>query len=367
MNNDLLYKIALGLIPGIGDVLTKTIVSYCGGVENVFKQGKSRLMKIPGIGDVTAHSISSFKNFDRAEQELNFIEKHKIKTFFYLDKSYPTRLKDIQDAPCLLYYLGNADLNHEKIVGVVGTRKASEYGKYFTENLIEELQSTNALILSGLALGIDVCSHKAALKNNLPTVGVLGHGLDRIYPASHDKIAKQMINQGGILTEFMSGIIPDASNFPRRNRIVAGLCDVLVVVETGIKGGARITAEIANMYNKDIMALPGRVSDEHSQGCNYLIKQNKASVITCANDLLELMNWDLKLKNNTKTKQQTLPIDLCEEELKIISFIKQKTKAGIDDLSFELKMDSGNLSLKLLDLEFKNIIRTLPGKFYEMV
>lgn len=366
MNNELLYRIALGQIPKIGDVLIKNLVSYCGGVEQVFRQSESKLARIPGIGKILAQNIASFRNFERAEKEIAFIEKHKIKTLFYLDADYPTRLREFADAPCMLYYLGHADLNTDKIVGIVGTRKATEYGKAFTDQLVEELKPSGALILSGLALGIDVQSHKAALKNGLPTVGVLAHGLDRIYPPANRKVAMQMIENGGLLTEFLSDTIPDAPNFPTRNRIVAGLCDVLVVVETGLKGGARITAEIANLYNKDVMALPGRVTDEHSLGCNYLIRQNKASIITQPSDLMELMNWDLTPSKGKNKKQVPLSLNLDAEDARIVDYIRQKTKAGIDDMAFDLQLDAGQLSLKLLDLELRNIIRAMPGKVYEM-
>jgi DNA processing protein len=360
----LIWQIALTQIPGIGDVLARNLVSYCGGVKEVFHQKKNKLLQIPGIGEKLAQSIVDFKNFKPSEAEVSFIEKHGIKPLFYLDKNYPKRLKHLADAPVLLFSLGNANLDNDKIVGIVGTRKASDYGKAFTDELIEELKPTNALILSGLALGIDVAAHRSAVKHNLPTVGVMAHGLDRIYPSQHKTIAKQMLENGGLLTEFTSGTNPDRENFPKRNRIVAGLCDVLIVVETGIKGGAMITAEIANSYGKDIMALPGRTTDDNSYGCNALVKLNKASIITQAYDVLELMKWET---NAPKAKQQQLVmIELSAAENDIVNFIRNKTKAGIDDIAFALQVDSGNLSLTLLDLEFKGIIRQLPGKFYEL-
>jgi DNA processing protein len=363
-NKNLIYQIAITQIPGIGDVLAKNLISYCGGVEEVFKQKKHKLLRIPGIGEKIANAITSYKNFDKAEAEMKFIHKHKIQTLFYLDSNYPSRLKHFQDAPSLLYYLGNADLNNPKIVGVIGTRKASEYGKAFTEQLISELSETGCLILSGLAYGIDVKAHKDALKYNLPTVGVMAHGLDRMYPSAHSNTAKKMIEHGGLLTEFPSNTNPDRENFPKRNRIVAGLCDVLIVVETAIKGGAMITAEIANSYNKDVMALPGKINDEFSEGCNHLIKKNKAAIITNTQDLFELMNWDLA--KSIKNSQVTLPLNFTDDELSIISFLREKNKVGVDDIAFHLQMDSGNLSLTLLDLEFNGVIRSLPGKIFEL-
>lgn len=366
LSKELLYQIAIKQIPNVGNVTAKILISYCGGVENVFKQSKSKLLKIPGIGETTASSIASFKDFKRAEDELLFIEKYKIKPLFYLDKGYPNRLKDIEDSPLLMFYKGNADLNSPKIVSVIGTRNATEYGKAFTDKLIEDLKPTSALILSGLAYGIDYQSHKAAVHEGLPTVGVVAHGLDEMYPKDHSNIAKQMIENGGILTEYLSKTRPDPANFPTRNRIVAGMCDVLVVVETASRGGSMITAEIANSYNKDIMALPGRINDKYSQGCNYLIKSSKASIITKTSDLLELMNWDIEPKKTKKNKQQVLLLDLDEDDTKIVNYIKQKTKIAIDEISFDLGFDNGFLSFKLLDLEFKGVIRALPGKVYEI-
>jgi DNA processing protein len=366
LSNELLYQIAIKQIPNVGNVTAKILISYCGGVQNVFKQSKSKLLKIPGIGETTASSIAGFKDFIRAENELIFIEKNNIKPIFYLDKDYPSRLKDIEDAPLLLFYKGNANLNAPKIVSVIGTRNATEYGKSFTDKLIEELKPTGAIILSGLAYGIDYQSHKAAINQGLPTVGVVAHGLDEIYPRDHSTIAQQMIENGGILSEYLSKTKADPTNFPTRNRIVAGMCDVLVVVETASRGGSMITVEIANSYNKDIMALPGRINDKYSQGCNNLIKGNKASMITKSSDLLALMNWDIETKNEKKSKQQILLLDLDEDDSKIINYIKQKTKIDIDGISFDLGFENGFLSYKLLDLEFKGLIRSLPGKIYEI-
>ncbi len=365
-NSDLLYQISITRIPGIGDVLAKNLISYCGGVKEVFKQSKHKLLRVPGIGEKLADAIVSYRNFESAKTEVDFIEKHKIKPLFYLDEEYPSRLKHFQDAPTMLYYLGNADLNNDKVIGIVGTRNASEYGRTFVEQLVNNLAETGCLILSGLAFGIDVHAHKSALKHKLPTVGVLAHGLDRIYPHSHQNTAKKMLMHGGLLTEFPSNTNPDRENFPKRNRIVAGLCDVLIVVETAEKGGAMITAEIANSYNKDVMAVPGKVSDYFSAGCNKLIRQNKASLITCADDLFYLMGWQSQ-KTVKPVKQKKLPVDLSQEKITILDFIRKKVRVGIDDIAFDLQMDSGNLSLTLLDLEFSGLIRSLPGKFFELV
>lgn len=365
MQNELVYQIALTQIPGVGDVLARNLVSYCGGVKQIFHQNKSRLLQIPGIGEKLAHSIARFSNFKHAEAEAEFIFKHNISTYFYLDTNYPNRLKQLNDSPVMLYGLGNMNLDADKVVAIVGTRRASDYGKTFTDELVSELKAVNALIVSGLALGIDVAAHRSALKHQLSTVGVMAHGLDRIYPHQHKNIASHMVEKGGLLTEFMSGTNPDRENFPKRNRIVAGLCDVLIVVETDIKGGAMITAEIANGYNKDVMAVPGRVNEQYSYGCNSLIKLNKASIVTQPHDVLELMRWDIVPK---KRQQKQLYLhELTEQESAIVRFIGNKNRTGIDDIAFALQTDSGNLSLTLLELEFKGIIRHLPGKHYELI
>jgi DNA processing protein len=360
----LLYQLAITLIPGVGDVLAKNLISYCGGIEEVFRKKKSHLLKVPGIGEKIADNIVAFKDFKRAEEEIRFMEKHGVEPLFYLDAKYPARLKHIDDAPVMLYHLGNTDLDNRKVVGIVGTRKASEYGKACVEKLVQNLADSGCLIVSGLAYGIDIHAHRDALKYNLPTVGVMAHGLDRIYPAQHKATAKKMLGHGGLLTEFMSGTNPDRENFPKRNRIVAGLCDVLVVVETAQRGGAIITADIANSYNKDVAAFPGRINDEYSAGCNTLIRMNKASLITCADDLLYLMGWN-KLQTAPQG-QQVLPFDITEADLEIYKLIRNKTRAGIDEISVELKLDPGLLSLQLLEMEFKGLIRALPGKFYEL-
>jgi DNA processing protein len=363
--SNLVYQIAITLIPGVGDVLAKNLIAYCGSVEAVFKAKKSHLLRVPGIGEKIAQSIVSFAEFDRAEAEVTFIEKHQIQPLFYLDAQYPARLKQIDDAPILLYYNGNADLNHPKIVGVVGTRQITEYGKTCVSTLIQGLQNTGCLILSGLAYGVDIQAHRDALKANLPTVGVVAHGLDRLYPYLHQSTARKMLEHGGLLTDFPSGTNPDRENFPKRNRIVAGLCDVLVVVETAERGGAMITAELANGYHKDVAAFPGKIMDEFSVGCNNLIRQNKATLVTGAEDVCYLMGWNQPAPK--RVAQQTLLLDLSQTELAIYECVKSKTKASIDDMAFELQLDPGNLSLQLLEMEFKGLIKALPGKMYELV
>ncbi|HSN60120.1 MAG TPA: DNA-processing protein DprA [Ferruginibacter sp.] len=365
MNNDLLYQVALTLTPNIGDVHAKALINIYGDAAAIFKAPKKQLENIEGIGSIRAGSIKAFKDFTSCEAEIKFIEKYKITPLFITDENYPKRLLNCYDSPSLLYYRGNADLNKINIVSIVGTRNHSEYGKQQCEKLIEELKEENILIVSGLAFGIDTIAHKASLKNNMHTVGVLAHGLDRIYPAQNKILAKQMTEQGGLLTDFISGTNPDKQNFPKRNRIVAGICDALVVIESGKKGGSLITAELANSYNKDVFALPGRVIDSKSEGCNFLIKNNKASLITGATDLLELMNWVPKEKKLQK-KQRELFIELTPEEKIVVDILQQQGNIQIDELYFKTGLSSSAVAAALLMLEMQGIVTVMPGKLYKI-
>lgn len=365
MPDDLIYQIALTLTPNIGDVHAKTLIGIYGNAASVFKARKKELETIEGIGTIRAKSIKAFTDFTRCEEEISFIEKYKITPLFLTDKNYPQRLLNGYDSPALLYYRGKSDLNTSKIVAVVGTRNNSEYGKTVTEKLITDLAGNQVLIVSGLAFGIDTIAHKAALKNNLHTVGVLAHGLDRIYPYQNKTLAKQMVEQGGLLTDFISNTNPDKQNFPKRNRIVAGMCDALVVIESGKKGGSLITAELANGYNKDVFAIPGKTTDTRSEGCNFLIRQNKASLITGSADLIELMNW-LPEEKVQKKKQRELFIELTKEEKMIVDILQQRDTTPIDELYFNSGLSSSSVAQALLMLEMQNVIIAMPGKMYKL-
>jgi DNA processing protein len=366
MQQDLMYQIALTLVPNIGDVHAKALVNLYGDAQSIFKAKKKELEAIEGIGMVRANSIKAFSDFSPAEAEIKFIEKYKITPLFLTDKNYPQRLLNCYDSPALLYYRGNANLNTSKIVSIVGTRKNTDYGKTFTEKLIEGLQEQNVLVVSGLAFGIDTIAHKAAIKNNLQTIGVLAHGLDRIYPSQNKQLAKDMVDCGGLLTDFMSHTLPDKQNFPKRNRIVAGMCDALVVIESGIKGGSLITAELANGYNKDVFAVPGKTTDKNSEGCNYIIKQNKASLITCASDLIDAMNWASK-EIKPQKKQRELFIELTADEKIIVNVLQQQEGIQIDELYFKSGLSSSAVASALLMLEMQNVVASLPGKVYKLV
>ncbi len=364
MYSELQYQIALTQVPAIGDVHAKALINYFGSAEAIFSARKKHLESLEGIGPVRAKSIKEFVAFDKAVEEIGFIKKYKITPLFLTDKKYPQRLLNCYDSPIMLYYKGNADLNTSKIIAVVGTRNHDEYGKATTEKLIEDLAGEEILIISGLAYGIDSVAHKAALKNNLPTVGVLAHGLDRIYPSQNSSLAKQMISQGGLLTEFSSYTKPDKQNFPLRNRIVAGISDAIIVAETGIKGGSLITAELGNGYNKDVFAFPGRTTDNKSEGCNFLIKNNKAALLTSADDLLENMGWKKKKPVHVK-KQKELFIELSPEEKNILNILQQQA-VHIDELFIKSKLSSSAVAAALLNLEMNGIVTSLPGKIYKM-
>ncbi len=363
---DLTYQIGLTLLNGVGDVLAKNLVAYCGSAEQVFKTNKAQLEKIPGIGTYTANAIVSSKSvLLRAEQEINFIQDKKITPLFFTDKDFPQRLKNCNDSPVMLYYKGNANLNADKIVAVVGTRTPSVYGKQMTEKLIEDLTESGCLVVSGLAYGIDITAHKASLDNKLNTVGVLAHGLDRVYPSVHSSYAEKMIAQGGLLTEFISETNPDKENFPKRNRIVAGMCDALVVVESKRGGGSLITATIANSYNKDIFAYPGKANDILSEGCNGLIKSNRANLMESAADLMYIMNWNNEAKKK-KTNQIPLPVNLSQDEQTIVNVFKTKNQLHVDEICYATNFSISKTSTHLLQLEFSNVIKSLPGKMYQL-
>lgn len=366
MSNDLLYRIALTLVPNIGAVHAKSLINIYGDAHSVFKAKKKELELLEGIGIVRARNIKAFTDLSVAEEEIKFIEKYKISPLFISDSDYPQRLLNCYDSPALLYYRGNADLNSSRIVAVIGTRNNSDYGKTVCEKLVEGIAGQQVLVVSGLAFGIDTIAHKAALKNNLPTVGVLAHGLDMIYPPPNKNLAKQMTEQGGLLTEFTSNCIPDKQNFPRRNRIVAGICDAVVVIESSKKGGSLITAELANGYNKDVFAIPGRATDIKSEGCNYLVKNNKAALITSAGDLLEIMNWKPVAKPAVK-KQRELFIELTPDEKIVVSILQQQESIQIDELYFKSGLSSSAVAAALLMLEMQGVIISLPGKIYKLL
>src|SRR5688572_19760894 len=367
MNSELLYQLALTEVPNIGCVHAKILAQQFGSAEKIFKAKQQLLEKIEGIGEVRARSIKAFTSFSKAEEEIRFIQKYKIKTLFLTDKDYPKRLLNCYDSPTLLFYKGEADLNASKVIAIVGTRNHTEYGKQQTEKLVKELSSQNVLVVSGMAFGIDAIAHKTAYKNDLATVGVLGHGLDQIYPREHSGLAKDMLKHGGgLLTEFRSNTKPDKHNFPTRNRIVAGMSDATIVIETGEKGGSMITAELANGYNKDVFALPGKVTDNKSAGCNFLIRNNKAILLTDAGEIIEMMGWEERSRKSEVRRQKELFIELSKDEKIIIDILNEKGLVHIDELNFKSGLSSSSMAAAILNLELQGVVTTLPGKLYKV-
>ncbi|MBK9379751.1 MAG: DNA-protecting protein DprA [Chitinophagaceae bacterium] len=367
MHPDLLYQLSLTMVPNIGPVQAKILLQHC-EAEEIFHAKKSFLEKIEGIGPVRADSIKKFDGFYRAEDEIKFIEKYRIKPLFLTDEAYPKRLLNCYDSPTLLYYRGDADLNAPKIIAIIGTRSHTDYAKQATEKIIKELAGLNVAVISGLAYGVDAIAHKAALKNNLPTVGVLAHGLDHIYPPEHTHLAKEMVkNNGGLLTEFRSNTKPDKHNFPTRNRIVAGMSDATLVIETGLKGGSMITAELANGYNKDVFALPGKITDAKSAGCNFLIKNNKAILLTDAQEIIDVMGWEEKKnRKNEKKNQRELFIELTADEKIIVDILKEKASVPIDEINSKSGLSSSAVAGAILNLELQSVVLSLPGKLYRL-
>ena len=361
-----LYQIALTMIPGVGGKTARQILEFYPDPEELFREDRKSLEAAFGKRPIVDHILNK-ATLPAAENEMNFVEKNNIRMLFVNNSDYPQRLKrpGCEDAPVLLYYKGNADLNCGKVVAIVGSRKATDYGRTATEKLVQELTSENILIVSGLAYGIDGASHQAALNNGLPTVGVLGHGLNLIYPASHRNLAKDMLANGGLLTEFPSNTKLDPGLFPARNRIIAAMADVVVVMEAAKKGGALITAEIANGYNRDVFALPGRTTDTYSEGCNSLIKSNKANLLTSAADIFYITGW--KRKKNQKTVQQTMFQEFEGEEKIIYDLLLQHKELTIDEISSLCDLSLPKIAKNLLSLELKNVCKFLPGKIYKLV
>ncbi|MGB4578086.1 MAG: DNA-processing protein DprA [Paludibacter sp.] len=364
------YKIGITLIKGIGNNLAKNLIAYLGSAEAVFGEKQQNLAKIPGIGDVLSREIVKQDVLKRAEEEIEFIIKNKIQPFYFTDRDYPFRLKECPDSPIMIYTKGNCSLNDGKFIGVVGTRNATETGRENCKKLIADLArlQSNTIVVSGVAYGIDISAHKAALEYELPTIGIVGHGLDRIYPAAHRSIAVKMLEKGMLLTEYLSHTNPDRQNFVQRNRIIAGLCDATVVVESAVRGGALITAEMANDYNRDVFAFPGRVDDEWSGGCNALIKNNKASLIESAEDILRFMNWEKQDASSPTNIQTTLFLDLTDEEQQIVSTLRLNSEGlQLNELSLKLEKPISKISSLLLEMEFKGVVKCLPGNVYRIV
>jgi len=358
--------LALHFTPGIGNYLLRQLIAYCGSPGEVFKQSRSKLLKIPDVGEKTTEALLARRYFDTAEKEIRKAERAGANLITYLEPAYPQRFRDMTDAPAILFVSGTTNLNAQKIVAIVGTRQATPYGKQVTEKLVADLVPHQPVILSGLAYGIDIAAHKEALKNQLPTVAVLGSGLDVIYPAAHRDTARRIVAEGGaLISENSFGTQPDAHHFPARNRIIAGLCDALIVVEAATKGGALITATIANSYQKDVFAVPGAVDATHSEGCNWLIKTNQAHLLQSAKDVAYILNWNATAPGPPPSEQLSLGLS-DPAEATIMQTLRQKESISIDDLAVATQLNPGTLAAALLSLEMQNLITTLPGKRYRL-
>jgi DNA processing protein len=371
LNPDLKYYIALSKLKNMGSITAKKLISYSGGAKEVFQlRTRKSLEKVPGIGSALCESfLSQLKNAEdilaKADEEVAYIQENNITALIYHEPEYPNRLRYCNDSPLILFKKGEVDFNQEKVISVVGTRNATDYGKSFMDSFFEEIAAFKPLVVSGLAYGVDIYAHKLCLQHNIPTVAVLGHGFNLLYPGVHKKTAEEMCANGGLLTEFYSDSNFDRENFPKRNRIVAGMADVTVVVETAMKGGSMITADLANSYSRDVMALPGDYRSKYSVGCNHLIKNHKAAVIESAYDLIKLMNWDVQ-KTSSKPIQRELFIDLEGNEALIFNLLQEQIKLPIDSICNKSNLPVSTVSSCLLNLEFRGFVKSLPGKVYQL-
>ncbi len=368
-NQNLLYKIGLTLAKGVGDIVAKQLLQAVDDVEILFKEKPRLLERLPGVTARLASSLQEPEVLRRAEQEINFIQKNDIQVIFFKDEAYPSRLRECIDSPILLYSKGNVNLNAVKIISIVGTRHATEYGKEVTESIVTGIANAypETLIVSGLAYGIDIIAHRAALKENLPTIGVLAHGLDRIYPAQHRHTAIEMLEKGGLLTDFLSETNPDRQNFVRRNRIVAGMADCTLVIESAAKGGALITADLSTSYGKDVLAVPGKINSFYSRGCNNLIKENKAALVENAEDIIKCMCWEKNQKNKPSGPvQQSIFPDLNEQEELVYKLLSQNGGMQINLLAIQINIPISKLTTILFEMEMKGITICLPGGVYKI-
>lgn len=370
---EIICSIALSQLKGLSLLNARTLLEAMGSASEVFAHQKDIMSLIP---DANQRIREAFNDADKAiktaETEMEFIEKKHLQVLTLNDTNYPGRLRECEDAPLVLYAFGTANLNSTRVISIVGTRKCSEYGREVCQNFIADLKRyyPDTLIVSGLAYGIDICAHRAALENGMPTVGVLAHGLDNIYPSMHRQTAANMVHQGGgLLTEYTTNTRPEKMNFVRRNRIVAGLCDACVVVESSEKGGSLITAELALDYNRDVFAFPGRVYDESSKGCNNLIKRHQATLLSDAKDLIEAMGWPNPLANTTTQKaiQQELFPELTDEERSIVNTLKNVDDKHVNQIAIDVNIPYARTSMILFDLEMRGIVKVLGGARYKLI
>ncbi|MGB6037368.1 MAG: DNA-processing protein DprA [Cryomorphaceae bacterium] len=362
--DEIFYRIALGEADNVGIKTAKKLIGHFGSAQEVFRLSSRELMQVQGMAHHRAAAIAGFSDWEKVEKEIEYAEKNGIKVISYTDSIYPNRLKHCEDGPLVIFVKGDADLSANRMLSIVGTRRVTEYGKAMTRNLVESLMPYGVTVVSGLAYGVDGEAHKACVDFGIPTIAVLGHGLNKIYPPVHTRLANEMVENGGaLISEFSIESKPDRENFPQRNRIVAGMCDATLVVESAARGGSIITAELANDYHRDVFAIPGRVGDLRSEGCNKLIKGHRAALFESVKDLEYVMGWNLPEK--AKPIQKKIFVDLSPEEETVLSFLREKGKVQIDELSLSLKLPMSMVMVHLLGLELNGLVRSLPGKFYE--
>lgn len=365
-DTELLHLLALLKVDGVGDIVAKKLLNHFATAENIFKAKANQLESIDGIGRVLIKNLKDKTVFNLAEAELKFIKENNINCLFYQDENYPDRLKHCIDGPILLFTSGTIDFNNRKVISIVGTREITSYGTEFCKKFIEDLAPLNPIIVSGFAYGVDIVAHKVAMDLGLQTIGVVAHGLNQVYPKVHKKYVAKMEQNGGFMTEFWSNSNPEKENFVKRNRIVAGISEATIVIESAEKGGSLITANLANDYNRDVFAVPGRTSDKFSQGCNNLIKTQKAHLLTSAADLIYILNWELK-QDETKVIQKQLFVSLENDEQKIYDYLQKNGKQLLDVIALDCDFPVFRISSILLNMELKGVVRPLPGKLFEAV
>jgi len=365
LEQELFHLLALQRVEGVGDIIAKKLLTHCGSAEAVFKTKTAQLAAIDGVGSVLIKNLKEKSVFDKAQKELQFIDSNAVNALYFQEDGYPDRLKHCIDGPVLLFTSGNINLKNRKIISIVGTRQITSYGTEFCRKLIEDLAPLDPIIVSGFAYGVDIVAHQLAMEHNLQTIGVVAHGLNQIYPSAHKKYVAKMEQNGGFITEFWSSSNPDKENFVRRNRIVAGMSEATIVVESADRGGSLITANMANDYNRDVFAVPGRTTDKYSQGCNNLIKTQKANVLTSAADLIYMLNWDLEKEK--KPVQKQLFVTLDRDEQKVYDHLLKNGKELLDSIALQCDFPIYRISGLLLNMELKGVIRPLPGKLFEAI
>ncbi len=366
LEEELRFVLALQRVKGIGDINAKKLITHCGSAKNIFKEKQKVLEKINGIGSYTIRHLFDKENLMEADKELEYLQKNAIEASYFLDSNYPDKLKHCIDAPILLFKKGKINLNNQPIISIVGTRKITSYGRSFCEKLINELKEYNPIIVSGFAYGVDICAHKAALKSKLQTIGVIAHGFEEMYPKLHKKYVNEVCENGGFITDFWHNNVLIKENFLKRNRIIAGLSEATIIIESADRGGSLVTADIANSYNRDVFAVPGRTSDNFSKGCNDLIKRNKAAILTSSNDLVEMLNWKLE-EEKPKIIQKQLFLELDETEQMIYNFLLENGKQLLDGIAANCKIPIHKTTGVLFSLEMKGVVKPLPGRLFEAV